>query len=110
MGLPGRAPHRIALVEAYLKAQGLWHDADAPEPRFTDLVELDLATVQPSLAGPKRPQDRVALKDAAPAFKAELAKSLGVPASGIGAKAPVSGANYELVHAHVSIPALPPST
>jgi aconitate hydratase len=106
MRLTGRDPHRIALVEAYLKAQGMWHDADTPEARFTDLLELDLATVQPSLAGPKRPQDRVALKDAAPAFKADLANSLGVPASEIGAKAAVSGTDYEIGHGDVVIAAI----
>jgi len=66
----GRDAAHIALVEAYAKAQGLWHDP-ANEPVFTDVVELDLATVGPSLAGPKRPQDRVALADAAKAFPGE---------------------------------------
>ncbi|HKR86965.1 MAG TPA: aconitate hydratase AcnA [Phenylobacterium sp.] len=70
----GRDPERVALVEAYAKAQGLWHDpADAAEPVFTDTLELDLSTVQPSLAGPKRPQDRVLLSNAASEFKAALA-------------------------------------
>src|ERR1700743_545338 len=58
MELSGRAPEQIALVEAYAREQGLWHDEDAEQPTFTDTIELDLATVQPSLAGPKRPQDR----------------------------------------------------
>nr|NKB47627.1 aconitate hydratase AcnA [Legionellales bacterium] len=62
MQLTGRSPHTIALVEAYCKAQGLWHDPSATEhPLFTDTLTLDLATVEPSLAGPKRPQDRVNL-------------------------------------------------
>ncbi len=78
--LTGRDEDRIALVEAYAKAQGMCREAGAPEPVFTDTLELDLSTVQPSLAGPKRPQDRVVLKDAASAFKAELTKGLGVPA------------------------------
>jgi aconitate hydratase len=68
--LTGRDPQRIALVEAYCKAQGLWRDSTTPEPVFTDILELDLSTVEPSLAGPKRPQDRVSLKDASSAFKA----------------------------------------
>src|SRR5207248_142419 len=55
--LTGRDPQRIALVEAYCRAQGLWRDAATPDPVFTDTLALDLATVQPSLAGPKRPQD-----------------------------------------------------
>lgn len=65
----GRDPERIALVEAYAKAQGLWRDSDAPEPVFTDSLTLDLGTVEPSLAGPKRPQDRVRLNDLASQFR-----------------------------------------
>ena len=61
--LTGRSAEQVALVEAYAKEQGLWHDPDA-EPRFSEHLELDLSTVVPSLAGPKRPQDRVALSDA----------------------------------------------
>ena len=57
----GRPPEQIALVEAYAKEQGLWHDEHAEEPTFSDTVELDLGDVEPSLAGPKRPQDRVPL-------------------------------------------------
>src|SRR6476646_10779822 len=59
--LSGRSPERIALVETYAKEQGLWHDESSEKPTFSDEIELDLATVEPSLAGPKRPQDRVAL-------------------------------------------------
>ncbi len=61
--LTGRSEEQLALVEKYSKEQGLWHDPDA-EPRFSEKLELDLATVVPSLAGPKRPQDRVSLSDA----------------------------------------------
>ena len=61
----GRPPELVALVEAYAKEQGLWHDPDA-EPRYSETVGLDLGTVVPSLAGPRRPQDRVALTDMAP--------------------------------------------
>ena len=61
--LTGRSEEQLALVEAYAKEQGLWHDPDA-EPRYSEKLELDLATVVPSLAGPKRPQDRVSLSDA----------------------------------------------
>lgn len=60
--LTGRDEHTIALVEAYTKAQGLWYDKDAEEPVFTDTLGLDLTTVEPSLAGPKRPQDKVTLQ------------------------------------------------
>jgi aconitate hydratase len=73
----GRARERVALVEAYAKAQGLWRDAATPEPQFTDTLELDLASVKPSLAGPKRPQDRVLLEDAAEAFRRDLATMRG---------------------------------
>ncbi len=61
MRLTGRDEHTIALVEAYCKAQGMWYDEQAPEPVFTDTLHLDLTTVEPSLAGPKRPQDKVNL-------------------------------------------------
>ncbi len=70
--LSGRPSEQIALVEAYAKEQGLWHDEHAEEPSFSDTVELDLATVEPSLAGPKRPQDRVSLSGAQAAFREAL--------------------------------------
>ena len=73
----GRTPDRVALVEAYAKEQGLWVDADTPEPVFSDTLELDLSTVQPSLAGPKRPQDRVLLSEACSAFAGHLANDFG---------------------------------
>jgi aconitate hydratase len=69
--LTGRSDDQLALVEAYAKEQGLWHDPDA-EPRYSEKLELDLATVVPSLAGPKRPQDRVSLSDAKGAFRDAL--------------------------------------
>ncbi len=69
----GRAPEVIDLVETYAREQGLWHDEHtAEEPTFTDTLELDLATVVPSIAGPKRPQDRVSLTEAKPAFRMAL--------------------------------------
>jgi aconitate hydratase len=70
--LTGRSDEQIALVESYAKEQGLWHDADR-EPRYSEKLELDLSTVVPSLAGPKRPQDRVSLSDAKDAFRTALA-------------------------------------
>ena len=70
--LSGRSPERIALVEAYAKEQGMWHDQSAEKPTFSDKIELDLATVEPSLAGPKRPQDRVSLGGAQAAFRTAL--------------------------------------
>src|SRR5918911_1483594 len=73
----GRPKELIELVEAYTKEQGLWHDEHAEEPTFSDTVELDLGDVEPSLAGPKRPQDRVPLHDAKDSFRAALADLLG---------------------------------
>jgi aconitate hydratase len=66
--LTGRTPEQLALVEAYAKAQGLWHDP-ASEPKYSEYVELDLSTVVPSIAGPKRPQDRVILAEAKSRFR-----------------------------------------
>jgi aconitate hydratase len=70
--LTGRDDDRIALVRAYAQAQGLWRDASTPEPLFTDTLELDMGTIEPSLAGPKRPQDRVLLSEVDEQFNAEL--------------------------------------
>src|SRR5690606_24805955 len=61
--LSGRSEEQIALVEAYAKAQGMWRDAGAAEAAYSAVLSLDMATVKPSLAGPKRPQDRVLLDD-----------------------------------------------
>ncbi|GLR65873.1 aconitate hydratase [Acidocella aquatica] len=102
--LSGRDEHRIKLVEAYCKAQGLWRTEE--DPVFTDTLELDLSTVQPSLAGPKRPQDRVLLKDAAAEFAKELTKGLGVAADAVGTKAAVAGKGYEITHGDVVIAAI----
>ena len=84
----------------------MWRDASTPDPVFTDVLELDLSTVQPSLAGPKRPQDRVLLKDASSAFKIELTKSLGVPANDVGVRAKVAEKNYDIGHGDVVIAAI----
>jgi len=81
--LTGRSPEQLALVEAYAKEQGLWHDPDH-EPRYSEKLELDLATVVPSLAGPKRPQDRVAVTDAKESFRAALADYVDEPEAGQG--------------------------
>src|SRR5687767_15721870 len=69
--LTGRSKEQVALVEAYAKEQGLWHDASR-EPAFSEYLELDLATIVPSIAGPKRPQDRVAITDAKASFREAL--------------------------------------
>ena len=68
----GRPPERVALVEAYMKEQGLFHSSASPEPEFTDTVELDLGSVEPSIAGPRRPQDRVRLADVKSSFEKAL--------------------------------------
>jgi aconitate hydratase len=106
MHLTGREEARIALAETYAKAQGMWRDSSTPDPVFTDTLELDLSTVQPSIAGPKRPQDRVLLKDAAGAFKIELTKSLGVAANDVGTVAKPKGKNYDITHGDVVIAAI----
>jgi aconitate hydratase len=82
--MTGRTPEQIALVEAYCKEQGLFHTADTPEAEYSDTLELDLSTVEPSIAGPKRPQDRVALSHASESFKKAL-PTLTLP----GAKNPL---------------------
>ncbi len=106
MQLTGRDPHRIALAEAYAKAQGMWRDETTPEPRFSDVVSLDLGAVRPSISGPKRPQDRVPLVEAGKAFGVALTKSLGVPANDVGKRVKVEGRNFELAHGHVVIAAI----
>jgi aconitate hydratase len=75
--LTGRDPERIELVKAYTQAQGLWRDSSSPEPVFTDTLELDMSSIEPSLAGPKRPQDRVLLSQIDDEFNADLGKAYG---------------------------------
>ncbi len=103
--LSGRTEHQIKLIEAFAKAQGLWR-VTGEDPIFTDTLTLDLSTVQPSLAGPKRPQDRVLLKDAASAFTSELTKSLGVAPEAVDTKAKVAGTNYEITNGDIVIAAI----
>jgi len=75
--LSGRSEEQIQLVETYYKEQGLFHTTNSPEAEYSQTISLDLATVEPSLAGPKRPQDRVLLKEAGPSFKKQLPNLLG---------------------------------
>jgi len=103
--LTGRDERRVALVEAYAKAQGMWRDAASPEPVFTDLLELDLASVLPSVAGPRRPQDRVLLKDVAHGLLTELAGAYG-KADELNARVPVNGADFTLGHGDIAIAAI----
>ena len=73
--LTGRPAAQVALVEAYAKAQGMWRDADAPEADYSDAMTLDMGAVAPSLAGPKRPQDRIPLEEAKSSFRRHLAEA-----------------------------------
>ncbi|WP_317215143.1 aconitate hydratase AcnA [Gluconobacter sp. GP1] len=102
----GRDEHRIALVEAYLRAQGMFRDASTPEPVFSSTLSLDLSTVTPSLAGPKRPQDRVELRSASEAFEQALTETLGVKPENTIVTAPVAGTDYALEHGSVVIAAI----
>ena len=99
----GRDPHRVALAEAYCKAQGLWREPGA-QPVFTDALELDLATVEPSMAGPKRPQDRVALIN----IKPDFAKALPdiVKGANTSQRVKVEGTDYDIGHGDVVIAAI----
>jgi len=79
LAFSGRDPQRVALVEEYAKAQGMWRDESTPDPVFTDTLSLDMNTVEPSLAGPKRPQDRVTLSAAATEFEKALKEGFNHP-------------------------------
>ena len=88
--LTGRSEEQIALVEAYYREQGLFHTTGAPEAEYTQKLELDLASVEPSVAGPKRPQDRVLLKDAAASFAQQLPSLLAPTAKPLGSRTAAS--------------------
>ena len=117
----GRDPQRVALTEAYAKAQGMWRETATPDPVFTSTLDLDLSTVEPSLAGPRRPQDRVPLSRAAEGFADAVAEMRNVKpggqaanmvSEGGGAIEPleksgaVEGANYRIADGHVVIAAI----
>jgi aconitate hydratase len=109
--LTGRAPDQVALVEAYAKAQGLWRVNGAPAADYTHVVELELSTVEPSLAGPKRPQDRVPLRSAKSVYQSSVKKmaeerTQKTPqATGI-ARASVGGQSFEVKDGAVLIAAI----
>jgi aconitate hydratase len=94
----GRSEEEIALVEAYSKAQGLWHDASI-EPRYSEYLELDLSTVVPSIAGPKRPQDRIELSSSKRQFSEDIKAYANVASN----PAQVKGKEFAMDHGHVSI-------
>jgi aconitate hydratase len=109
--LTGRPVDQIALVEAYAKAQGLWRVDGAPAADYTDVVELDLSTVEPSLAGPKRPQDRVPLRSAKKIYESSVKKmaeerSQKNPNATGNATATVGGKNFEVKDGAVLIAAI----
>ena len=103
LSFTGRNPDRVALVEAYAKAQGMWRDESTPDPHFSDTLELDLGTVEPSLAGPKRPQDRVSLSNMAGNALATIKQESD---GDLTKRVAVEGGHYELKHGDVVIAAI----
>ncbi|HEX4219882.1 MAG TPA: aconitate hydratase AcnA [Acidimicrobiales bacterium] len=97
----GRDEDHVALVEAYAKEQGLWHAPDGDEPVFSETVELDLSTVVPSIAGPSRPQDRISLTDAGPAFRTALGREKHLQSTTLG-----DGSTAEIEDGHVVVAAI----
>jgi aconitate hydratase len=94
--LSGRSAEQIALVEAYARAQNLWREDGQPEPLYSDVLDLDLGTVEPSLAGPKRPQDRIPLKSAQATYRKHSAELRGADASERAATVDSDGETYQL--------------
>jgi aconitate hydratase len=103
--MSGRDPQRVALVEAYAKAQGLWREADSPDPVFTDTLELNLGTVVPSMAGPKRPEGRISLTDVKSGFATALETEYRKPGEA-GTRVPVKGRDFDIGHGDVVIAAI----
>jgi aconitate hydratase len=99
----GRDPQRVALVQAYSRAQGMFRETNSPDPVFTSTLELDLTTVVPSISGPKRPQDRIALDNAKEAFAAALPKEFGKTDD---PRIEVEGTDYAIGHGDVVIAAI----
>lgn len=97
LSFTGRDPHRVKIVEEYAKAQGLWRDSKTPDPEFTTTLHLDLASVEPCISGPKRPQDRIALSKAAAAFEELVPEKKSVA---------VKGTDYTLDNGDVVIAAI----
>jgi aconitate hydratase len=101
----GRAADRVALVETYAKAQGLFRTKTTPEPLFTEVLKLELSAVEPSLAGPKRPQDRVSLKEVKSGFTTAMEKEFAKAAE-MTKRVPVEGRKHDLGHGDVVIAAI----
>ncbi|MFT5445988.1 MAG: aconitate hydratase [Gammaproteobacteria bacterium] len=112
--LTGRDEHRIACVEAYARAQGMWRDADTPTPVYSEIIELDLSTVESCVAGPRRPQDRVALSGVAHAARSAIdeytASTVPVTSAGKSRKetagAEQDNASHKLQHGDVVLAAI----
>src|SRR5206468_4877642 len=100
-----RSADRIALVAAYAKAQGMYRTKTTPDPIFTDILKLELSSVEPSLAGPKRPQDRIALKEVKQGFGISLDKEFGKGGEQ-GKRVPIEGRDFDLGHGDVVIAAI----
>ena len=101
----GRPADRIALVAAYAKAQGMYRTKNTPDPLFTDVLKLELSSVEPSLAGPKRPQDRIALKEVKSGFVQAMDKEFN-KAGEMDKRVPVEGRTHTLGHGDVVIAAI----
>lgn len=97
LAFTGRDPHRVKIVEAYAKAQGMWRDANTPDPEFTTTMELDMGEIVPAISGPKRPQDRILLSDAVSAFATLEPETTSLP---------VEGTDYTLDNGDVVIAAI----
>jgi aconitate hydratase len=106
LAFSGRSPQQVELVEAYMRAQGLFHDERSPEATYSSTLELDLSTVQPALAGPKRPQDRILLPDMRSSFESALPKLLAGGESSGAAGGELDGQPFELKHGSVVIAAI----
>lgn len=105
LSLTGRPAEQIALVEAYSKAQGLWHNPDI-EPRYSEYMELDLSTVVPSIAGPRRPQDRIELSGAKEKFHSDVADYLSSETAKEAVSVNSDGNSFELTNGAVTIAAI----
>ena len=102
----GRSEEQIEIVEAYCREQQLFRTDDMPDPEYSDVLELDLATIEPSLAGPKRPQDRIALHEAQSSSRATIAEEIEAGASAAPVAVVSNGDSYELSNGSVVIAAI----
>lgn len=105
MNMTGRDEHRLELVEAYCRAQGMWRDSSSADPVFTDVLELDMGDVVPSMAGPKRPEGRIPLENIGSSFATSLETEYK-KTTGQTTRYPVEGENFDLGHGDVVIAAI----